>query len=181
MIGVATLLFWLVFTGPGWADGAVLPPVGYRMDNYNAAVPEIVPGGRTIHTGELLALVGASPVVLVDVLPVQRRPDSMRPETPWMPLPHRNLPGSIWLPETGRGAVTSEVDAWFERELLAATAGDRGRPIVFYCRAQCWMSWNAARRAIEHGWTNVLWYPDGPEAWAAAGLRLVDAQPVPMR
>ncbi len=178
MIRPAVLAFWLLAAGQSWADPAVSPPSGYRMDNYNARVPETVPGGKTIHTGELLVLVGASPVVLVDVLPVQRRPDSMRPGTPWMPLPHRNLPGSIWLPETGRGAVTPAVDAWFERELVTAAAGDRNRPLVFYCRADCWMSWNAARRAIEHGWTNVLWYPDGPEAWAAAGLRLEDAQPL---
>ena len=104
----------------------------------------------------------------------------MQPGTPWMPPPHRDLAGSTWLPETGRGAVTPEVDAWFERALQKVTGGDRAMPVVFYCQADCWMSWNAARRAIEHGWAKVIWYPDGPEAWAAAGLRLAEAHPSPM-
>ena len=46
-----------------------------------------------------------------------------------------------------------------------ATAGDHGRPVVIFCRAECWMSWNVAKRALGYGYTKVIWYPDGPEGW----------------
>ena len=152
-------------------------PEGYRLDDYNAPVPDAVPGGQTIHTDALHALTAGQALVLVDVLPAPRRPPGMRPDAPWLPVPRRDIPGSLWLPEIGRGAIPPEIDAWMEHKLEAATGGDRGRPIVFYCRADCWMSWNAAKRAAAHGWRNVLWYPDGTEGWEAAGLPLAEAHP----
>ena len=40
-----------------------------------------------------------------------------------------------------------------------------------YCQGTyCWMSYNAALRAINLGYTNVLWYRGGIEAWKQAGL-----------
>jgi PQQ-dependent catabolism-associated CXXCW motif protein len=152
-------------------------PEGYRLDDYNAPVPDTVPGGQTIHTEALQALTTGGAPVLVDVLPAPRRPPGMRPDAPWLPIPRRDIPGSLWLPEIGRGAIPADLDAWMDRRLEAATGGDRDRPIVFYCRANCWMSWNAAKRAVAHGWRRVLWYPDGAEAWAAAGLPLAEAHP----
>jgi rhodanese-related sulfurtransferase len=41
------------------------------------------------------------------------------------------------------------------------------------------MSWNAAKRALSYGYTDVAWYPEGTDGWAFAGLPLVDAQPEP--
>ena len=67
---------------------------------------------------------------------------------------------------------------YFERGLAQATAGDRGRLLVFYCLADCWMSWNAARRAMTIGYTNVAWYPDGTDGWAAQNLRLEPRVPL---
>ena len=44
-------------------------------------------------------------------------------------------------------------------------------PVVVYCQStHCWMSYNAALRAINMGYSNVLWYRGGIEAWQAAGL-----------
>nr|WP_146910579.1 rhodanese-like domain-containing protein [Arenimonas daejeonensis] len=52
-----------------------------------------------------------------------------------------------------------------------ATQGRKDRPMVFYCQStQCWMSYNAALRAINLGYTKVLWYRGGIEAWQQAGL-----------
>ncbi|MEA1648848.1 hypothetical protein UAJ10_07435 [Nitrospirillum sp. BR 11164] len=84
---------------------AVPEPPGYRLDDYRAPVPATVAGGRVLTTAalrELLAREGAR-VVLVDVVPSPRRPAGMAPESPWMPLPHADLPGSVWLPDVGRG------------------------------------------------------------------------------
>ena len=173
----ACLFFLLAGAVQARANSDVPMPDGFRLDDYNAPVPAAVPGGKTVHTAELAALVRDSPgVVLVDVLPASRRPPAMQPGTPWMPEPHRDLPGSVWLPDAGRGALPPETEAWFERALQRATGGDQGRALVFYCRANCWMSWNAAKRAVQHGWRNVYWYPDGPEAWEAAGNQLAVAE-----
>lgn len=50
-------------------------------------------------------------------------------------------------------------------------------PLVFHCQStQCWMSYNAALRAIHMGYTQVYWYRGGVEAWqsvqqaASAGM-----------
>jgi hypothetical protein len=42
------------------------------------------------------------------------------------------------------------------------------------------MSWNAAKRAVRSGYGNVVWYHEGTDGWAAAGLPLEPAEPVPM-
>jgi coenzyme PQQ precursor peptide PqqA len=42
------------------------------------------------------------------------------------------------------------------------------------------MSWNAAKRALALGYRNVVWYPEGSDGWAAAGLPLQAAEPEPM-
>ncbi len=52
--------------------------------------------------------------------------------------------------------------------------------MVFYCLAECWMSWNAAKRAIALGYRQVIWYPEGTDGWAAAGLPLSVTEPEPM-
>ncbi len=38
-------------------------------------------------------------------------------------------------------------------------------PVLFFCLAECWMSWNAAKRALEYGYSNVFWYPEGTDGW----------------
>jgi rhodanese-related sulfurtransferase len=40
------------------------------------------------------------------------------------------------------------------------------------------MSWNAARRAVQLGHKNVVWYPDGVEGWQQAHQPLA-AAPAP--
>ena len=60
------------------------------------------------------------------------------------------------------------------------TGGDRAKPLVFYCLADCWMSWNATKRAASYGFRNVSWYPDGSDGWHAAGLPLQEAHPEPI-
>jgi hypothetical protein len=46
---------------------------------------------------------------------------------------------------------------------------------VIYCQADCWMSWNAAKRVLSYGYPNVVWYPD----WPRANLPVADLQPEP--
>ena len=41
------------------------------------------------------------------------------------------------------------------------------------------MSWNAAKRALGYGYSNVAWYPDGTDGWEHANLPMVESRPEP--
>ena len=69
----------------------------------------------------------------------------------------------------GYGKLPESDDAAFKAELLHR-AGSLERPIVFFCEPHCWMSWNAAKRALSYGFRNVVWFPGGATAWREAGL-----------
>ena len=158
----------------GWPEGG-----GYRTRDYRAPTPATVPGGRMISTEEARALLDRRDVVWVDMLPAPRRPEGLPPGNLWRPSPRLGIPGSIWLPEAGRGELPPETEAWFRDTLVRATGGDLGRPVVFYCLADCWMSWNAAKRAAGWGHREVLWYRDGTDGWEAAGLPTEVLHPAP--
>jgi len=85
-----------------------------------------------------------------------------------------SLPGAIWLPGAGRGqSFTDTIQARFAQALAAAAKGDRKRALVFFCQGpQCWLSYNAALRAVRLGYETVYWYRGGIEAWIAAGGEL---------
>jgi PQQ-dependent catabolism-associated CXXCW motif protein len=161
------------------AEEDVPEPAGYRLDDYRAPTPRSVPGGRMIDTAEAHALWEKGGAVWVDVLPAPRRPEGQRPDAVWRPIPRRNIPGSVWLPDVGRGELSSERDRWFREHLAAATRGDRAVPVVFYCLADCWMSWNATKRAASYGYTNLYWYRDGTDGWEQAEFPTVIADPAP--
>ena len=161
--------------------GAGVPELdGYRLDDYRAPTPDTLHGARVLDTAGLREAVAAGRVVLIDVLPAPRRPERMRPGSPWLPTPHRAIPGSIWLPTVGYGVIAPEAERALARVLDRAAAGWRDAPVAFYCRAECWMSWNAARRAVEMGWRNVIWYPEGIDGWTAAGLPTEVVEPEPL-
>ncbi len=147
-------------------------PDGYRMDHYRDEVPDTLRGARVMHTAALARFIAAAHPVIIDVLPAPTVPPDAR-GLPRLPLPQEGLPGTLWLPETGRGALSAATDAWFRARLAQATGGRMGVPVVFYCLSRCWMSWNAARRAVGYGYRDVVWYPDGADGWRAAGLPTV--------
>jgi rhodanese-related sulfurtransferase len=41
------------------------------------------------------------------------------------------------------------------------------------------MSWNAAKRVLEMGYTNVAWYPDGTEGWGEMNNPMKESTPEP--
>ena len=89
-----------------------------------------------------------------------------------MEPPRENIPGSVWLPNVGYGELSAEFADYFRTELERLTGGDKSKPLVFYCDANCWMSWNAAKRAMTYGYSAVQWYPDGTDGWKEADLPL---------
>lgn len=151
------------------SSGHVPEPRGYWLGPIHGPLPETLTGGTVIHTAALAALLADRPVVLVDVASAPIRPPHMAAGALWLPLPHRDIPGSVWIPDAGQGVITPALDASFRRRLATLSGHDRGTSIVTYCHERCWMSWNAAKRAISYGYRNVYWYPDGIEAWTRAG------------
>lgn len=154
---------------------------GYRIAEFRAPVPASIPAATTLTTSRLQSLLKARQVVLIDVLPAPVKPKDRPAALLWLPPPRDNIPGSNWLPNVGYGALSAELERYFKENLERFTQGDKDREIVFYCLADCWMSWNAAKRAAtEYGYTGVYWYPEGTTGWEATGLPLEKSQPVPM-
>jgi PQQ-dependent catabolism-associated CXXCW motif protein len=152
-------------------------PEDYRMDDYRAPIPATVTGGVVLDTEAAHQFWESGAAVWIDVLPAPRRPENLPASALWMPLPHRDIPGSLWLPDVGRGALSPELESYFRDHLEAATNGRPDAPVVFYCLADCWMSWNAAKRAARWNYTQVFWYRDGTDGWEAAKLPMQNAEP----
>jgi PQQ-dependent catabolism-associated CXXCW motif protein len=162
------------------ADAAPPPPEpsGYRLDDYRAPTPASLHGATVLSTDTAHALWAAGKAAFIDVLPRPPRPAGLPPGTIWRPKPRADIPGSAWLPDTGYGVLAPVMADYFARGLRDATGGDRDRTVVFYCLANCWMSWNAAKRALSLGYSHVDWYPEGTDGWARAGLPLQARQPM---
>ena len=113
----------------------------------------------------------------MDVSNSPPRPEKLAPQAVWMPPPHAIIPGSLWLAGVGAGSLDARTDAFYRQRLAQATANNLDHPIVVYCHERCWLSWNAAKRAIRYGYRKVYWFPDGIEGWRAAGFSQATAHP----
>ncbi|MEK0084494.1 PQQ-dependent catabolism-associated CXXCW motif protein [Benzoatithermus flavus] len=159
---------------------AVEIPDGYRLDHYRAPTPDRVPGAVTLDTAGIAALLERERPVLIDTTPALRTGETDFSGEWLVAQERRDLPGSLWLPNIGYGSLDATMERYFRQNLEQATGGDRERAVVFYCYLDCWMSWNAAKRAAAWGWRRVYWYPEGTDGWAAAGRPLTRAEPVPL-
>jgi PQQ-dependent catabolism-associated CXXCW motif protein len=166
---------------PSAALAQVAEPEGYRGEPYGAPVPEELAGATTVHVDEAHRLWEEGEVVFIDVLPREPRPENLPKGTVWRDRPHDGIPGAIWLPNVGYEALSTEEEAYLEEGLRTVTGGDPVRPVLFFCRADCWMSWNAAKRAMAMGYRNVYWFPDGADGWSEAGLPTEPAEPMVSR
>jgi PQQ-dependent catabolism-associated CXXCW motif protein len=154
-------------------------PEGYRLEDYRAPTPATLRGAKVIHTGEAERIWRSRSASFVDVMPRPPRPRNLPEGTVWRDKPRSNIPDSIWLPDTGYGELAPSMADYFAKGLEKATRGDRAKLLVVYCVADCWMSWNAAKRALALGYANVAWYPEGTDGWLGALLPLKDATPEP--
>jgi PQQ-dependent catabolism-associated CXXCW motif protein len=75
------------------------------------------------------------------------------------------------------GDIPSSTEAFFRKRLASATQNDFSHPLIVYCHEHCWLSWNAAKRAISYGYRAVYWFPDGVEGWKAAGEATATVEP----
>lgn len=183
----ATMLrFWLMFIAglvclilP--VEAEIAEPDGYRLDDYRAETPSTLLGASVIDARELRDLMLHDAVVVIDVLPQPPRPPELPATTFWHAPARRNIPGSIWLANVGYGNLSDEMDGHFRDVLGKMALGNMARKFVFYCDAECWMSWNAAKRALEYGYRNVYWFPGGVQAWIEAGYPTMLNAAIPVK
>jgi PQQ-dependent catabolism-associated CXXCW motif protein len=155
----------------------VQEPQGFWTGPINSAVPATIAGGTVIHAQELAQLLEQTKPLIIDVSNEPKRPAGMAPDAVWLPLPQQVIPGGAWLPGVGVADIAPEKDALFRKHLSKSTGGELDHPVVIYCHEHCWLSWNAAKRAISYGYRRVYWFPEGIEGWRAAGNSTVVAKP----
>jgi PQQ-dependent catabolism-associated CXXCW motif protein len=159
------------------AAPVVPEPAGYWMGPAHGPVAATLSGGSVIHTRSLAALLKTGGVMIVDVSDAPRRPANLAAGAVWLPLPHPVIPGAQWIPGAGLGAISPSVETLFRERLALGTGRDFTHRLVIYCHQNCWLSWNAAKRALSYGYRRVYWFPDGMEGWRAAGLPTAVAEP----
>jgi len=173
------LILSLVFLFSTQAQPQISPPEPdhYRLDSYRAPVPLTLAGAKVISTAQAFDLWKKKYAVFIDALPHAPKPEGLPASVVWREPIRNDIPGSLWLADTGYGLLADVMLRYFEEGLIKATAADKDRPLVFYCLKDCWMSWNAAKRALSIGYRHVYWYPEGSDGWAAAGHPLEARQP----
>ncbi len=155
-------------------------PEKLRMDHYRGPTPACVPGGTTLDIAGLQQLQQDTTPVLIDVWAILLRKEDGFPST-WLPSEdHYTLPDAVWLPNVGYGKLEPDIDNYLQINLQRLTSGDKTKPLVFFCVADCWMSWNTVQRVREYGYAQVYWFKNGTDGWDEAGLPLVKTDPVPI-
>ncbi|WCM49613.1 PQQ-dependent catabolism-associated CXXCW motif protein [Pseudomonas sp. WJP1] len=171
-LAALSLSLWL---GGAYAQTPLFSDDGYRIDLYRSPTPTQLQGATIVDTPALQTLLEQNPrPLLIDVYRRQWLQGRFIEDQP-----HENLPGSHWLANTGDGELTPPWQDYFAGNLKKLTSGDPTQPLVFYCRSDCWLSWNAVKRAASLGYKSLYWYRDGLDAWQAARLPVTPALPEP--
>lgn len=151
-------------------------PEGYQLDNYRSQTPATLEGAIVVNASKAKELFDRGDVIFIDVLPSPKRPESLSEDEVWLPPKRMNIPGSIWLADVGFGVLSDELENYFKSNLERFHDSNQ-KAMLFYCKANCWMSWNAAKRAINYGFSNILWFPGGTDDWSDAGYLLEESIP----
>lgn len=178
-LAVAALCLAVGNAAGSQAESAPDEPAGYRTDAYRAPVPATLQGARVIDTEAAEVLWREKAAIFIDVMPRPVKPESLPNNVIWREPPHKSIPGAIWLANTGYGVVPEPLLEKFRIRLETLTGGERTKALVFFCLRDCWMSWNAAKRAVAWGYVNVIWFPEGIDGWTDALLPLEVVAPEP--
>ncbi|MCX7556603.1 rhodanese-like domain-containing protein [Xanthomonadaceae bacterium JHOS43] len=128
-------------------------PQAQLQTTLHGPTPTSIPGGQVITTDRLLSLYQQEQQAGLLVFHV------LGPG-PTLPMAQNAAPASQ------PGSFNDQTQREFGQYLQQVTQGNKAKPLVFYCQStQCWMSYNAALRAINMGFTQVYWYRGGVEAW----------------
>ena len=145
-------------------DWNIPPTKTYRTGEYHGPTPREIPGGRVVSTYELSQMLTQQPrPYVIDVLGGNI---------------HRTIAGAFWMIGAGAGDMTKEEEKRFVDAMGKFAGGNRNQALVFFCvDSQCWLSYNAALRAIAAGYTNVMWYRGGVAAWRQADQLMTMSDP----
>lgn len=177
--GIVRVALWVALLTATAATASVPEPDGYRLDNYDALVPDGLTGATTVAGPDVLKLQRERQAVVVDVIPQHRRPRDLADDELWFPVAHQGVAGALWLPDTGFGELAPVTERYLFGHLESATNDNPDHPVVFYCRIDCWMSWNTAKRTLNAGYSNVYWYRDGIEDWLFEDFAVEILEPAP--
>jgi PQQ-dependent catabolism-associated CXXCW motif protein len=178
--GAVLLILQPVAGSAAERDNSVIEePKGYRTGDYRAPVPDSLEGARVVTTSDAQAIWQSGRGVFIDVMPQAPRPANLPAGTVWRDKRRLNIPGSAWFPDTGYGELAPATEHYLRSGLERVSGGDRSKLLVIYCLRDCWMSWNAAKRAVSWGYTNVVWYPDGTDGWDEEGFPLEECKAEP--
>jgi rhodanese-related sulfurtransferase/ATP-dependent protease ClpP protease subunit len=129
----------------------------YRTQNPMDIPPLRIDGVQTVGTQELARMLKSdSPPVSIDI--------GGTDET---------IPSASNLFFGGNAFEDSKLESAFNSRftaLLKVLSPDPDRPLVILGAGRNWLSVNAALRATQAGYSHVLWYRGGMEAWKAANL-----------
>lgn len=180
MLAIFLFAAWIVSIQTQ-ASGTVIEPKEYRMNDYRSPTPATLAGATVVDAAELHDLIESnSATTLIDVLPLERKPPDFPADRFWRTPSRYNIPGSVWLPNVGDGTISPLFKEYFIENLDKIVRAKNHPPLVFYCLVDCWMSWNAAKRALEFGYRNVYWFPGGTDEWEVMGYRLEISKAVQM-
>src|ERR1700743_2863663 len=120
-LALMATIFAVAVAGARAAD--VAEPDGYRLEDYRAPTPATLHGARTIGTEEAEKIWRSRDASFVDVLAGRPRPRNPQEGMFGRDNPRPDIPGSIWLPDTGYGELSAPMADYFARGLAKATHG----------------------------------------------------------
>lgn len=161
---IGVLIAALLLPAPALAQDALFNADGYRIAHYRAPVHRAPPGVGRIAPPAAAQLRPDRDALFIDVLPAEgghRDADGR-----WrLATAHASIPGAHWFPEAGRGELAPGIGDWFMQGIARLTEGRRDRMLILFCRSDCWMGWNAAKRLRSQGYANIWWLAEGVEGW----------------
>lgn len=163
-IGLIALAALLGAAAPADSPVNVPEPIGLYEGAQHGYTPPTLKGATVIDLAALDKLLADGKPVLIDVGLADRKPANLPPGTIWLPT-HRSIPGAVWLPNAGAAPLTAAQEEMFLKRVGALAGGDKTKPIVTFCHPECWGSWNAGKRLVAAGYTQVHWFPLGVEGW----------------
>jgi PQQ-dependent catabolism-associated CXXCW motif protein len=163
---------------PVSADASVEEPADFRMDKYRTPVPKTLKGAAGVIDADAAKALKDQGAVFIDVYPRAPKPPNLPATTVWREPAHRSIEGALWVPNVGYGLIAPETQRYFDEQLVVLTKFRKAQPVVFFCLRDCWMSWNAAKRAMEMGYTTVYWFPEGSDAWEDSGFPIAVIEPM---
>ena len=100
------------------------------MEAFRAPVPDGLQGAATVKTEQVWDLWEAQSAIFIDVLPRPPKPKDLPEGTVWRDRPRDNIPGSVWLPNVGFGALNPTMEAYYRDNLRRLTGGEDRKSVV---------------------------------------------------